>query len=204
MGAGFVAAGGATSTAGSTTTAGLGGTMASEAVLDASVTAAAATEPDGARWALSAIRPATIREPTTTKYFRMSIIPPLGPLDRRISLVARAADLVHSVAPWPRSTRPLAGQADVGGGGMVSNHRLVLFTHALCRLSYPAGWGKLPGLAATVCAKLLTSSTAIPHAALVGAMPKAAIARRPGAARSIAFRGGKRFSARRAAKGNER
>ena len=23
-------------------------------------------------------------------------------------------------------------------GGMVSNHRLVLFTHALCRLSYPA------------------------------------------------------------------
>ena len=25
-----------------------------------------------------------------------------------------------------------------GGGGMVSNHRLVLFTHALCRLSYPA------------------------------------------------------------------
>jgi hypothetical protein len=35
LGAGFVAAGGATSTAGSTTTAGLGGTMASEAVLDA-------------------------------------------------------------------------------------------------------------------------------------------------------------------------
>ena len=29
-------------------------------------------------------------------------------------------------------------------------------------------------------------------------------ARRPGAARLIAFRGGKRFSARRAAKGNER
>ena len=26
----------------------------------------------------------------------------------------------------------------VGGGGMVSNHRLVLFTHALCRLSYRA------------------------------------------------------------------
>jgi hypothetical protein len=23
-------------------------------------------------------------------------------------------------------------------GGMVSNHRLVLFTHVLCRLSYPA------------------------------------------------------------------
>lgn len=88
MGAGFVAAGRATSTAGSTTTAGLGGTMASEAVLDAWVTAAAATEPDGARWALSAMRPATIREPTTTKYFKMSIIPPLGPLDRRISLVA--------------------------------------------------------------------------------------------------------------------
>ena len=26
----------------------------------------------------------------------------------------------------------------VGGGGMGSNHRLVLFTHALCQLSYPA------------------------------------------------------------------
>jgi hypothetical protein len=25
-----------------------------------------------------------------------------------------------------------------GGGGMVSNHHLVLFTHALCQLSYPA------------------------------------------------------------------
>ena len=27
---------------------------------------------------------------------------------------------------------------DGGGGGMVSNHHLVLFTHALCQLSYPA------------------------------------------------------------------
>ena len=27
---------------------------------------------------------------------------------------------------------------DGGGGGMGSNHRLVLFTHALCPLSYPA------------------------------------------------------------------
>ena len=27
---------------------------------------------------------------------------------------------------------------DAGGGGMGSNHRLVLFTHALCQLSYPA------------------------------------------------------------------
>jgi hypothetical protein len=27
---------------------------------------------------------------------------------------------------------------DAGGGGMVSNHHLVLFTHALCQLSYPA------------------------------------------------------------------
>ena len=26
---------------------------------------------------------------------------------------------------------------------MVSNHRLVLFTHALCRLSYPAAFGPL-------------------------------------------------------------
>ena len=26
---------------------------------------------------------------------------------------------------------------------MVSNHRLVLFTHALCRLSYPAACGPL-------------------------------------------------------------
>jgi hypothetical protein len=30
------------------------------------------------------------------------------------------------------------GWVRVGGGGMDSNHRLVLFTHALCRLSYPA------------------------------------------------------------------
>ena len=29
---------------------------------------------------------------------------------------------------------------DGGGGGMGSNHRLVLFTHALCLLSYPANW----------------------------------------------------------------
>jgi hypothetical protein len=28
---------------------------------------------------------------------------------------------------------------------MVSNHRLVLFTHALCRLSYPAVGGKTNG-----------------------------------------------------------
>jgi hypothetical protein len=39
---------------------------------------------------------------------------------------------------------------------MVSNHRLVLFTHALCRLSYPAVGGKLPDPTAAVCAKLLT------------------------------------------------
>ena len=32
---------------------------------------------------------------------------------------------------------------NVGGGGMVSNHRLVLFTHVLCRLSYPAACGPL-------------------------------------------------------------
>jgi hypothetical protein len=28
--------------------------------------------------------------------------------------------------------------SEVAAGGMDSNHRLVLFTHALCRLSYPA------------------------------------------------------------------
>ena len=39
---------------------------------------------------------------------------------------------------------------------MVSNHRLVLFTLALCRLSYPAVGGKLPDPTAAVCAKLLT------------------------------------------------
>src|SRR3981189_190152 len=32
---------------------------------------------------------------------------------------------------------------NAGGGGMVSNHRLVLFTRALCRLSYPAACGPL-------------------------------------------------------------
>ena len=44
----------------------------------------------------------------------------------------------------------------MAAGGMVSNHRLVLFTHALCRLSYPAVGGKLPDPTAAVCAKLLT------------------------------------------------
>ena len=33
----------------------------------------------------------------------------------------------------------------MAAGGMVSNHRLVLFTHALCRLSYPAVGGKTNG-----------------------------------------------------------
>ena len=37
----------------------------------------------------------------------------------------------------------LSGLRGSGGGGMDSNHRLVLFTHALCRLSYPAACGPL-------------------------------------------------------------
>jgi hypothetical protein len=32
----------------------------------------------------------------------------------------------------------MAAPRRVGGGGMASNHHLVLFTHALCQLSYPA------------------------------------------------------------------
>jgi hypothetical protein len=42
------------------------------------------------------------------------------------------AALSNDFAPAPIAV------VQVGGGGMVSNHRLVLFTHALCRLSYPA------------------------------------------------------------------
>src|SRR3982074_506863 len=42
----------------------------------------------------------------------------------------------------------MAGLAGMqfGGGGMDSNPRLVLFTHALCRLSYPATLGPMPRL----------------------------------------------------------
>jgi hypothetical protein len=47
---------------------------------------------------------------------------------------------------------------DGGGGGMVSNHHLVLFTHALCQLSYPAAdrsvarrMSGTPGVASLAC-----------------------------------------------------
>ena len=75
--------------------AGLGGTMGSEAADEACVTAPVATEPDGAMWAFSAMRPATIRPPITTKYFRISITSPWARKDRRTPLVAAAAGLVH-------------------------------------------------------------------------------------------------------------
>ena len=57
--------------------------MASDAALEAWVTAAAETEPDGAMWAFNAMRPATISPPTTTKYFRTSITTPWARKDRR-------------------------------------------------------------------------------------------------------------------------
>src|SRR4051794_40825644 len=94
-GFGTATAGGAASTAGWTRAAGLGGTMGSEAADEACVTAPVATEPDGAMWAFSAMRPATIRPPITTKYFRISITSPWARKDRRTPLVAAAAGLVH-------------------------------------------------------------------------------------------------------------
>ena len=57
--------------------------MASEAADEEWVTAAAEAEPDGAMWAFNAIRPATIRPPTTRKYFRTSITTPWARKDRR-------------------------------------------------------------------------------------------------------------------------
>ena len=134
---GTATAGGGASTAGWTRAAGLGGTMGSEAADEACVTAPVATEPDGAMWAFSAMRPATIRPPITTKYFRISITSPWARKDRRTPLVAAAAGLVHFRSSRALGALPSAWEGD-GGGGMVSNHRLVLFTHALCRLSYPA------------------------------------------------------------------
>ncbi len=118
--------------------------MASEAADEEWVTAAAEAEPDGAMWAFNAIRPATIRPPTTRKYFRTSITSPWAREDRRNHLVAAAAVLVH---PGPVNARkPLwPGLGELAAGGMVSNHRLVLFTHALCRLSYPAVGGEANG-----------------------------------------------------------
>jgi hypothetical protein len=74
---------------------------------------------------------------------------PLGPQGPPQSLVAAAAGLVH---PGPAHARkPLfsglgvSGLGELAAGGMVSNHRLVLFTHALCRLSYPAVGGEITG-----------------------------------------------------------
>src|SRR3954454_17632539 len=42
------------------------------------------------------------------------------------------------MTPGLRLREPGMMILDAGGGGMVSNHHLVLFTHALCQLSYPA------------------------------------------------------------------
>ena len=80
---------------------------------------------------------------------------PLGPQGPPQSLVAATAGLVQpGPARAPKSLCQRWGR--LAAGGMVSNHRLVLFTHALCRLSYPAVGGKLPDPTAAVCAKLLT------------------------------------------------
>jgi hypothetical protein len=45
----------------------------------------------------------------------------------------------------------------VGGGGMASNHHLVLFTHALCQLSYPAVMKRIKP---TYCESVSLSETA--------------------------------------------
>ena len=55
----------------------------------------------------------------------------------------------------------------MAAGGMVSNHRLVLFTHALCRLSYPAVRRQLPAPPAPVWSKLLTRERDLPGARCV-------------------------------------
>jgi hypothetical protein len=44
--------------------------MASDAALEACVTAAAETEPDGAMWAFNAMRPATFRTSITNPWAR--------------------------------------------------------------------------------------------------------------------------------------
>ena len=62
---------------------------------------------------------------------------PLGPQGPPHS-ISRGSGRVGSFPLRPCAwVRCRACEGD-GGGGMVSNHRLVLFTHALCRLSYPA------------------------------------------------------------------
>ena len=145
--------------------------MGSEAADEACVTAPVATESDGAMWAFSAMRPATIRPPITTKYFRISITSPWARKDRRTPLVAAAAGLVHfrfGRAPGCVAVR-LRGD---GGGGMVSNHRLVLFTHALCRLSYPA-------VSATVTGPGLAGLFKIAHPRARNAWPAPSEMRRP-------------------------
>jgi hypothetical protein len=58
-------------------------------------------------------------------------------------LMAAADDSITRAAPQrnradERRRSSSAPASRSGGGGMVSNHRLVLFTHALCRLSHPA------------------------------------------------------------------
>ena len=73
------------------------------------------TEPDGAMWAFSAMRPATIRPPITTKYFRTSITSPWARKDRRTPLVAAAAGLVHS-APAVAWVRAVACEGELAAG----------------------------------------------------------------------------------------
>lgn len=51
----------------------------------------------------------------------------------------------------------MAAPRRVGGGGMASNHHLVLFTHALCQLSYPAVMKRIKP---TYCESVSLSETA--------------------------------------------
>ena len=51
----------------------------------------------------------------------------------------------------------MAAPRRVGGGGMASNHHLVLFTHALCQLSYPAVTKRINP---TYCVSVSLSETA--------------------------------------------
>jgi hypothetical protein len=84
---------------------------------------------------------------------------------------------------------------------MVSNHRLVLFTHALCRLSYPAVGGKTNGPDIGGLSKIAhfqKIDLAARWDAQAGRSHIESMRRA-----SIACRGGTRFSARRATIGSE-
>ena len=65
------------------------------------------------------------------------------PIPPRLAELVKQLERPVKTSNDDAETAPLVARVamtilNVGGGGMVSNHRLVLFTHALCRLSYPA------------------------------------------------------------------